>query len=358
MIENSMKKLSRLLFIMLILLIILGMAISNMFYANAVTYTGTCGDNLTWKYDSSTFVLTISGTGEMYNQVMSDGESGYLMPWCKYASKIQQIIIQDGVTSIGDWAFFEFSSLKKITIAESVTSIGLQAFGYCTSIEDITIPDSVRNIGIQAFGLCTNLTNITLGKGITEISEYMFYGCSSLVDIDLNNNVISIGEFAFSECTNLTSVIINENLAEINASAFENCENIENIYYFGSISQWEKMLISDNNEVIDKAKIHFHYGNDHTLSGWSVVVTAILGKSGEQQRICTECDYVESREYVVDYLADINIDGLINETDYHILVNCVCLQNNLDEKERLIADANQDGAVDGFDAVCVDLYIS
>ena len=110
---------------------------------------GTCGaegDNLTWSFDSSTGKLTISGTGEM-----EDYNNSSSMPWNYYRNSIKTIEIAEGVTSIGDDAFYWCYSLTSIEIPESVTSIGDDAFSRCNSLTSIEIPSSVTSIGSSAF---------------------------------------------------------------------------------------------------------------------------------------------------------------------------------------------------------------
>ena len=109
--------------------------------------SGTCGDNLQWKLTDEG-VLTITGTGEMQNW-----EDRHARPWSPNGN-IKQVIIGDGVTTIGDYAFSGSSSLTSITIPNSVTDIGSHAFSSCSSLTSITIPNSVTDIGPSAFSSC------------------------------------------------------------------------------------------------------------------------------------------------------------------------------------------------------------
>ena len=159
--------------------------------APPVPTSGTCGENLTWKIEDG--VLTISGTGAMTDY-----------SWCKEPSvpwrvQFESVVIESGVTSIGDSAFFH-SSLTSITIPDSVTSIGDHAFDR-GSLTSITIPDSVTSIGDSAFLFC-NLTSVTIPTGVTSIGNCAFYG-SSLTSIAIPDNVTNIGEGAFCHCTDL-----------------------------------------------------------------------------------------------------------------------------------------------------------
>lgn len=119
---------------------------------------------------------------------------------------LTSIIIPEGVTSIGDHAFSECSSLASITIPEGVTSIGGFAFHYCSSLTSITIPEDVISIGDYAFADCSSLTSINIPEGVTSIGEFAFYGCRNLTSITIPKDVTSIGLFAFNECRSLTSI--------------------------------------------------------------------------------------------------------------------------------------------------------
>ncbi|MBQ0142461.1 MAG: leucine-rich repeat protein [Prevotellaceae bacterium] len=112
------------------------------------------------------------------------------------------------VTDIGDYAFYECSSLTSIEIPTSVTSIGHDAFGYCSSLTSIEIPTSVTSIGNHAFYKCSSLTSIAIPTSVTSIGEYAFLDCSSLTSIAIPTSVTSIGKDAFSGCSGLTSIIV------------------------------------------------------------------------------------------------------------------------------------------------------
>ncbi len=193
-----------------------------------VTASGTCGDNLTWELtDDGT--LTISGTGAMTNYSYSSD------PWYSNCSSITKVIINNGVTSIGNNAFYGCSSLTDITIPDSVTSIGIFAFGCCSSLTDITIPDSVTSIGNGAFSLCSRLTSITIPDGVTSIGNYTFDCCSSLTAITIPDSVTSIGYNAFYFCDSLTSITIPDSVTSIGGGAFDYCDRLTSITFEGAI---------------------------------------------------------------------------------------------------------------------------
>jgi len=122
-------------------------------------------------------------------------------------SGLASVAIGDGVTSIGDDAFYNCSGLASVTIGDGVTSIGEFAFRGCSSLTSIIIPNSVTSIGKDAFDRCYGLTSVTFGNGVTDIGDAAFYECSSLTSITIPNNVTCIAVRAFAGCTSLTSVV-------------------------------------------------------------------------------------------------------------------------------------------------------
>ena len=129
--------------------------------AHAADPSGTCGDNLTWNYDTSTKTLTISGTGAMndYSSVDYNNAKVTNAPWKEYYNTMKTVIISDGVTNIGAYAFRGCSGLTSVSISDSVTSIGGSAFNGCTELINVMIPDSVISINTYAFYNCTKLTS-------------------------------------------------------------------------------------------------------------------------------------------------------------------------------------------------------
>ena len=120
--------------------------------------SGSCGSNLTWELDSDG-TLTISGTGEM---------NYYNTPWESNRSEIKKVILKNGVTSIGDYAFRDCSNMTSVTIPKGVKSIGSRAFYNCSRLTSVTIPDSVTSIGSYAFGACNNIKEVH----ITDIAAW------------------------------------------------------------------------------------------------------------------------------------------------------------------------------------------
>ena len=188
----------------------------------AVIADGTCGYNLTWTLTEDG-VLTISGTGAMTN--FSEGGS----PWHTKRTKITSVVIEDGVTSIGKYAFYACLKMEEISIADTVTSIDGYAFRDCTKLKTVEIPDSVTSIGSYAFYGCSSLTSINIPDSVTSIGGRAFYGCSSLTSIVIPNSVTSIGSSLFYNCVSLTSVAIGDGVTSIGDDAFYLCTKLTSV---------------------------------------------------------------------------------------------------------------------------------
>ena len=113
------------------------------------------------------------------------------------------VVIPNGVTKIGDKAFYDCSSLTSITIPDSVTVIGIEAFCDCESLASITIPDSVTVIGHGAFSCCGSLTSITIPNSVAEIGRSVFSFCDSITSITIPNSVTVIERDAFDNYSNI-----------------------------------------------------------------------------------------------------------------------------------------------------------
>ena len=148
---------------------------------------------------------------------------------------------QAEVTYQGDnsWDYNEYSGSITLPatvtyngVAYSVTSIGDWAFLDCSSLTSITIPEGVTSIGWNAFSGCSSLTAITIPEGVTSIGDYAFAGCSSLTSITIPEGVTSIGWSAFNECSSLTAIVLPKNLNYIDSKAFANCSELLDVYCY------------------------------------------------------------------------------------------------------------------------------
>lgn len=207
--------------------------------------SGTCGDNVFWSYDEGTKTLTISGTGDMEDyDILHDSYAPWYSPYGE-SSQIKNVVINYGVTSIGQDSFAYFASLANVSIPQGITRIGPYAFLCCENLSSIVIPDSVITIGYNAFAGCTNLTNVKLSSNLTSIEDSAFGDCSSLVSIDIPSSVTSMGDHVFDRCTNLDNIVIPYGVTRIGERTFSQCSNLKNISIPNSVTSIGYCAFSD-----------------------------------------------------------------------------------------------------------------
>ncbi len=154
----------------------------------------------------------------------------------EYCSSLQSVSIPNSVTNIGEYAFYNCSSLTSVSIPDSVTSIEEYAFKDCSSLQSVSIPDSVTSIEDGTFGNCSSLQSVSIPNSVTNIGKNAFYNCSSLESITIPDSVTSIGNDAFAGCSSLESITIPDSITSIGNNAFENCSSLESITILGGIT--------------------------------------------------------------------------------------------------------------------------
>lgn len=189
--------------------------------------SGTCGTNATYTLTGTgdNLTLTISGSGEM----SGCGTFGGNQPWNDKRDCISTVIISEGITTIGSYAFYKLENLNSVLIPNTVVNINEDAFGACYSLSEIEIPDSVQWIDDGAFEWCDSLTYFTFPDGVTEIPDSMFWSCENLQGVQIPESVTSIGEGAFRDCAGLTEFEIPDQITYLGGFAFCACENLTDI---------------------------------------------------------------------------------------------------------------------------------
>jgi hypothetical protein len=194
--------------------------------------------------DKTEQTLTISGEGEMDDYYGVNGQ-----PWSDNNPYITKIVVEDGVTYIGRYAFAGCTAVTDITIADTVEDIMLYAFENCSSLERVNIPsgvtsiakgmfkgcdslselelgDNVTNIADGAFKDFKGLTKVTLPANLTELKADTFEGCINLKEVKFNDKLKTIGSDAFKECTSLTSIVLPDSVTTVGSSAFDGCTGL------------------------------------------------------------------------------------------------------------------------------------
>ena len=272
------KQIASILLTVMMIVTLLPLGLMDTAWAATVVDSGSCGkngDNVTWKLTSEG-TLTISGTGDMAD---FDYWNGNGAPWLRVRLQAKKVIIQDGVTSIGSYAFYDCDALANVIISNGLTNIGNYAFYRCTRLANVTIPASVTAIGWGAFQGCRSLKSVKIPSGVSSIDSYTFTDCTSLINVTIPTSVTSIGKCAFMGCTGLTdiklptllevidwrvfygctkltNISIPKSVTYINEGAFYSCGSMTDVYYAGTTADWEKITIMILNTNLTSATLH------------------------------------------------------------------------------------------------------
>ena len=270
-----------------------------------VETNGQCGENVFYSYDVSTQTLTIYGEGAMYDY---DSFNAVKPP---FPNAAKYIIIEPGVTRIGDMAFWGNTNLISVSIPNSVTSIGYSSFFGCSRLSSLTIPNGVMSIGVNAFGGCSGLSSVIIPNSVTTIGDYAF---DALVSVTIGKNVQSIGKSAFGmHLEGPTNVI----------SRIENPFPILGEY------------LGD-------------YNSEFT---WSTFRNGILyvpaGTKEKYEATQGWNEFQNIKEYID---GDVNLDKKIDWDDVNALVDYI-MGNAVDNFYEGLADLNGDGHIDAADVV-------
>ena len=216
--------------------------------AGAETISNVTIGNLVYSLDTDTKVATVTGykrsnkpTDLVIPNTTEYGGGNYSVTtignsaFCN-CSSLASIDIPNSVTTIGDYAFCNCSSLASIDIPNSVTTIGESAFASCDSLASVNIPNSVTTIGKATFYGCDSLASVNIPNSVTTIGEWAFTWCYSLASIDIPNSVTTIGDYAFYECESLASVDIPNSVTTIGEWAFAWCTSLASVNIPNSVT--------------------------------------------------------------------------------------------------------------------------
>lgn len=256
--------------------------------ANKTVQSGKEGTIL-WKLTKAG-TLTLSGTGAIPNFT-----SDRLPSWSTHQDSINTIIIENGITSIGDYAFYQSKALN-VYIPDSVTSIGNSAFQN-SGLMAVTLPGSVKTIGDNAFRDCENLISASISEGLTTIGNDAFRGCISLTHIDFPASIRSIGAGAFMSCKEMTSVrfmpsdqsvTIGDNLfsqcwalqhvtlpqgsRRISAGMFASCPSLPELYISASVTEIGELPFTSCNSLK-----YIYFGGSE--ADWNRIASETLKRS-------------------------------------------------------------------------------
>lgn len=341
-----------------VLMLVMALCLSVSAFADvSVVATGDCGENpgdVIWTlYNDGKFV--ISGNGPMKSET-----SVYNYGYYEYKSKIHYVIVEDGVTSIGDNAFYCYN-IYEVSIGNSVKSIGecaffnsfiesleipnnvesigeyaftkcyklkslklsenlrvIEAFSFygCKALESIDIPQNVEIIGNNAFESCNSLTSIVIPDTVLTIKSFAFKNCTSLLSVTLSNNITKISNNLFDGCSNLESVTFSNNVKEIQSSAFASCNNLKDVYYWGTEEEYSNIEISTSwheNDCLLNATIHYLGVCNHEIIIDEGILPTCIEAGLTDGSHCSKCGEVIIAQEVIPSIE--HVEEIVNGYD-------------------------------------------
>ncbi|MBP3667161.1 MAG: leucine-rich repeat domain-containing protein, partial [Clostridia bacterium] len=275
-------------------------------------HSGSCGDALTWSFDTETQVLTIAGNGAMQDFSISSSNRA---PWFDFRDSIRSVTVEPGVTSIGQYAFLNCKKLVSVTLTEGLSVIGSYAFSSCTALTEIILPEGLLTLGSNAFMNCIALQSVSLPTSLTEI-----------------------GASAFSFCGKLETLVLPRSLTAVGANAF-NSTPLRMVLFNGTEEEWEAVHLEEpNGKLTEVLLIHPAHNFDREVvspaflaadatcdTATAYAKSCVCGEKGEelfydgeplghtggqatctQKAICTACSqpYGELLPHTPDGVAD------------------------------------------------------
>ncbi len=228
--------------------------------ANAADIGGDCGEGVKWSLENG--CLIISGKGAMQNY----GEFSPA-PWAEYEDSILSVRVEEGVTNVGDFAFFQLENAEAASIAGTVEKIGGWAFYGCSGLEVLTLGSGIKEIGESAFELCESLPHVRLPATLETIRAEAFYRCESLLGVTIPASVTLMEPSVFTYCSSLKSAAVHANIAELPYWTFYGCYELVSVSLSASIADTGVQAFED-----------CHVLTTVNLGGTGVAAETIKGK--------------------------------------------------------------------------------
>ena len=281
---NKQKRIGKLLVCLLLAAVmVISLASCGSSKVNADDASGTHGA-LTWSYVKDTKTLTVSGSGEMANF-----ENGDAAVWLAVRASAETLVVSEGITSIGNYAFYYMPVLTAVTLPSTLTVIGDYGFGYCNSLEEIAIPDGLTTVGKGAFEGCGSLKSIYLPAGVNAIGERAFAYCYSMTSALITGEPAFIGSETFKNCTSLNNLVFRTTVTEdrVAADAFQGAaKTFADATKTDNATGESRVTIrymQDGAELVDLRKeLSYAYGTDYAINtptreGYTADVLTVTG---------------------------------------------------------------------------------
>ena len=217
-------------------------------------------------------------------------------PWRNDIKIIKSVVVNNGVTHIGNYAFTSCSNLTDVIIPESVQTIGSYSFADCYNLTEIVLPDSVTSIWDSAFRNDFRLTEAKIPKNLKSLGDAAFSDCSNLKEIIIPSEITSIGRMTFANCAELTTVSIQKNIKVISDRAFYSCSKIKTVKYGGTQETWNEIKFAEGNDYLLNATFQYIPSVDFIYTKDSFYVTPTNVLNGNT--IIFACYYDDKMVYV------------------------------------------------------------
>ena len=306
--------------------------------AEQYPYAGTCGKDLTWRFDPETGLLTIEGSGAMEDYTYNT------LPWRDYSHAITAVSLPEELTKIGQCAFYDCDVLSSLLIPNSVKGIGQGAFMYCGSLSSVTIGSNVTSIGTNAFSGCSNLeaiqvvagnqsycsvdgvlfsktktellqypagkqeTTYAIPDGVMTIGAYAFYDCEMLRSISFPDGLERIGVQAFGECSALTSVTLPASVTSAGKGSFIRCSSLAAI----QVAEDNSRYCSVDGVLLNKTKTE--------------LIQYPAGKPDPSYTIPDSVSQIDTSAFCYCvYLTSVTIGDSVTIIDHNAFLQCVVM---------------------------------
>ncbi len=371
---------------------------------NEPVASGDCGENVRWAFYADG-TLRISGEGPMADyQCYEIDDGGFYVendaPYWNYLdASVLAVVVEDGVTHIGDCAFAAGDNLFEVSIAPSVRSIGRCAFYFCYQLRGVTIPAAVESIGLNAFGECEWLQRAVFEKGsaLKEVPYELFMGCTSLEDVGLPEGITAIGDNAFAACSCIRSLLVPDGVVSIGVYAFNSCSflkslylpasvasvgegflwnsyRVKDIYFGGTEAQWAKLFpdgVFAGNDGLDADTLQVHYGcsaaeyaricgteipEERTTAPEEDTAPAEEPTTGPAEETTGSAgipdgERMTQSSYAAEYrLGDADMNGRVNSRDARLVLRAAARLETLADLQKVLSDIDKDGKVIANDA--------
>ena len=288
---------------------------------------GKCGANLTWSLKDG--VLTISGTGDMYDYEYDYWNTDAAAPWGR--ETFTKAVIKSGVSRIGKYAFRDCIYLSDVSIPGTVSSIGFGAFLGCNGLKKVTVPGNVKVLDNDVFGHCSNLTDVVFSEGVTDIGSFVFIECPALKNVTLPDSLKSIKNEAFCDCSSLTSLLIPAGVQSIGIDVFVGCSSLTSF----SVSGKNNYFSSIDGVLFNKAMTKLISYPGGKAGAYSIPVGVI----GIEYGAFSHCEGLTGLTipvsvksigkygfYTCTGLKDVTVPGSIGTINEYVFAGCSSLQ--------------------------------